>query len=183
MATPDREVRHIQDTSDLKTCAHCGQQKPAQDYYRNSKDSEDRHSWCKACDDERNRRYRAEHAQELTQKQKARRDRQAAQDETYYVRHNLRCFYRLTLEEYERKLVAQSGGCAVCGEPPGARRLAVDHDRRCCPGNRSCGRCVRGLLCLGCNNGTGLKDDPVLLLARADYVEQWAAWHEGLLFG
>lgn len=48
------------------------------------------------------------------------------------------------IEEYERRLEAQSGRCAICKFPPDpARRFAVDH-------NHSTGR-IRGLLCTVCN--------------------------------
>lgn len=59
-------------------------------------------------------------------------------------------YYRLTVSEYEAMLEAQGGVCAICKQPP-VRRLCVDHDHSCCPGKRSCGRCVRKLLCHGCN--------------------------------
>src|SRR5216684_8349613 len=35
-------------------------------------------------------------------------------------------------------------GCAICGLH---QDLQIDHDRRCCPGDLSCGRCARGLVC------------------------------------
>lgn len=64
---------------------------------------------------------------------------------------DLRYRYNISGADYERLLSSQGGTCAICGIKPGSRRLAVDHDHACCPGRRSCGRCVRGLLCKRCN--------------------------------
>jgi hypothetical protein len=64
---------------------------------------------------------------------------------------DLRYRYNLSASGYTRLLASQSGGCAICGIKPGSKRLAVDHDHACCPGRRSCGGCIRGLLCKRCN--------------------------------
>jgi hypothetical protein len=51
--------------------------------------------------------------------------------------------------------------------------LVVDHDHACCPGRKSCGKCVRGLLCNGCNAALGLAaEDPKVLRTLADYIER-----------
>lgn len=81
-------------------------------------------------------------------------------------------------------LVALQGGCAVCGVPEprnvGFRNgWHVDHDHSCCPGDRSCGRCVRAVLCAQCNKLLGLaNDDPALLEAAIRYLRDCEAKHE-----
>jgi hypothetical protein len=82
--------------------------------------------------------------------------------------------YRLSVEEYDAMLAKQDGGCAICATAPSAaRRLAVDHDHACCPeAGRSCGRCLRALLCTQCNVGIGHFDErPEILRRAAQYLE------------
>lgn len=80
--------------------------------------------------------------------------------------------YGITPVEYDAMLDKQGGGCAICGETcTSGRRLAVDHDHSCCSGDKTCGKCIRGLLCGSCNQGIGkLRDSPRLLLAAASYL-------------
>lgn len=95
--------------------------------------------------------------------------------------------YRKRLPWYTECLRIQGGVCAICGSLPdpsqkGARRLAVDHDHRCCPEppsktrRRSCGECTRSLLCYNCNMGN-FRDDPVLMLKATVYVLWWRREH------
>lgn len=78
--------------------------------------------------------------------------------------------YGLTLDEYRRMLDSQNGGCAICGQSnPGGRALAVDHDHACCPGAKTCGKCIRALLCDRCNRMLGLAQDSRDLLASAGW--------------
>lgn len=82
--------------------------------------------------------------------------------------------YGVTLETYNRILSEQGGGCAICGDPESSdgSSLAVDHDHTCCSSARSCGKCVRGLLCRSCNQGLGnYRDRPDLLRGAASYLE------------
>ncbi len=69
--------------------------------------------------------------------------------------------HRITAARYRELLCTQDGGCGICGgpawrEPVGLVPLPIDHDHLCCPGRESCGQCVRGLLCAGCNGFLGL---------------------------
>lgn len=91
--------------------------------------------------------------------------------------------WRYGLEEGEEgeMLAAQGGVCAGCGKTPeeNGRRLAIDHDHRCCPGDRSCGECVRGLLCGSCNRVLGYaQDNPAVLIALASLINRrWRTSH------
>ena len=82
--------------------------------------------------------------------------------------------FNLTREQWNQMLADQGGGCAICGstEPYGRGSWHVDHDHKCCPeSGKSCGECVRSLLCQGCNRGMGyFSDDPDRLLAAAAYL-------------
>ena len=59
--------------------------------------------------------------------------------------------YGITEEQYDELLATQDNKCAVCktefmeGIGPN-----IDHDHNCCPGAKSCGACLRGLLCSNC---------------------------------
>jgi hypothetical protein len=79
----------------------------------------------------------------------------------------------LTPEEFEQLLEDQGRACAVCRrpEPGGKGRWHIDHDHSCCGKKRACKSCIRGLLCFSCNIALGyLGEDPVVLLAAADYL-------------
>lgn len=82
--------------------------------------------------------------------------------------------YGLTVQQYDEMLASQNGVCAICERPPGKKRLCVDHDHLCCPGIKSCGKCVRGLLCDRCNRGIGLfGDSPQALKKAIRYLKKW----------
>ena len=82
--------------------------------------------------------------------------------------------YGLPAGKYEEMLIEQAGRCAIClGPMTGTREPAVDHDHACCPGQRSCGRCVRGLLCRRCNSILGYaRDDSNVLHAALAYLSE-----------
>lgn len=84
--------------------------------------------------------------------------------------------YTISEDRYQRMLTEQAGLCAICKAPPADRALAIDHDHRCCPDkNRTCGRCIRALLCNNCNMAIGLMRDSAELLAIASaYVASYS---------
>jgi hypothetical protein len=80
--------------------------------------------------------------------------------------------YGLTAGEYDRLIAL---GCVICG----GEAKHIDHDHSCCEGAETCGHCVRGALCAGCNVGLGyFKDNPSRLRAAAEYVEAYVCAHE-----
>lgn len=91
----------------------------------------------------------------------------------YYKTQCRRCIhlrmFKMTKEDFEELLQSQGGGCAICGntEPFPGRSLDIDHDRSCCNSRGSCGNCVRGVLCSGCNTALGLLGDDVERLEAA----------------
>lgn len=74
----------------------------------------------------------------------------------------------MTIETYDLLLNKQGGGCAICGgqDQHKGRSLSVDHDHSCCPTDKTCGNCTRGLLCGTCNRVIGLLKDDINLLQR-----------------
>ena len=76
--------------------------------------------------------------------------------------------YGITEGEYERLLSSQGGGCAICGNPPKTRRLAVDHCHKT--------GAVRGLLCKSCNRGLAYYyDRPERFDKAAEYLRSAVA--------
>jgi len=83
--------------------------------------------------------------------------------------------YGITLAQYEAMLEAQGGVCAICaGAPKDGPSLHVDHDHACCPGRKkSCGQCLRGLLCEDCNRVLGMfRDDTTRFEAAIRYLKR-----------
>jgi hypothetical protein len=60
--------------------------------------------------------------------------------------------YNVTKGFLDLLLGFQQGRCAIClVADAGEKAMHIDHDHACCPGRRSCGECVRGLVCSNCN--------------------------------
>lgn len=117
---------------------------------------------------EYNREYRERNRDRLReyQRQYVRRTPQTAADRRL-------ARYGLAAERYESMLAAQGGACAICRAEFGSTPH-VDHDHSCCPvAGRSCGKCVRGLLCNVCNWRLGwFETNAAAVLA---YLDDWSA--------
>lgn len=71
-------------------------------------------------------------------------------------------------DRYRALLVAQGHACAICERAfSNEVRPCIDHDHACCPYGKSCGQCVRGILCGGCNKGIGMLQEDARVFANA----------------
>ena len=180
-------------TQDGVWCPRCETRKSADEFYV-GKDGKVV-SYCKSCyaeysskkyaaDPERHRQVASEWAKSnrahINAKRKERRadpeyaKRERERDRARHPDRWIRTHYGMTREQWEAMLAAQGGGCAICAstEPGGIGTFHVDHDHACCPGKKSCGKCVRAILCNRCNPMIGYaNDDPELLRRAADYLE------------
>ncbi|MFE7797001.1 endonuclease VII domain-containing protein [Nocardia sp. NPDC057440] len=81
--------------------------------------------------------------------------------------------YGISGDDYRAILEAQGGKCFICSRATGATKsLSVDHDHKCCPERKSCGNCVRAIICGACNRGVlgHLRDDSDALLRAIEVV-------------
>ena len=85
--------------------------------------------------------------------------------------------YGVTRVFIVKMLIAQDFRCFICNRKP-KENLVIDHDHSCCPSSnrniasRSCGKCIRGLLCVRCNVLLGhYENNPGLIDKMAKYVE------------
>jgi hypothetical protein len=94
---------------------------------------------------------------------------------------HMKFLYGVSKEKYDAMELAQNGVCAICKKPESRTlngkvlRLSVDHDHNCCPTKRTCGKCVRGLLCSKCNFILGNSDDnPDILNTAINYLRYYS---------
>lgn len=162
-----------------KLCRHCDQELPASEFTRDRTRPDGLDPYCRSCSAEKYAARRAQHLawqrkyvaenHELVKRRKrthyaANRERlRAEQDKT-----------RFGIESRDEYAAARGSACEICGTgTPGGKfnRWAIDHDQHCCPGRRSCSKCVRGILCHQCNPGIGLLgEDSDRLYGAAIYV-------------
>lgn len=119
---------------------------------------------------EQKRAYYAAHRDEISAQGRASR---AANPEPGRARH-LYDNHGMRPHEWAALYTTQDGRCYLCGSELDVSgiRTVVEHDHRCCPVNRSCVICRRGLACAACNKAVGLAgDDPARLRRMADALE------------
>lgn len=89
--------------------------------------------------------------------------------------------YKMTPEIYEEMA---KNGCHICNRHAlPHKKLHVDHDHKCCPDKKSCGLCVRGILCDACNTAVSIYEMGQM---RDDYINKdkvmlYVAMHDNLI--
>lgn len=143
----------------MKTCGHCGIEKPLHEYAPHKGGRDGRRAQCRACyRTNRNRHYR-ENLNGMKDKQLARFKERGAEQ-------RIKREYGLEPYELQALICTQGGYCAICGilmdVRPGVRtkyRMVIDHCH-------SSGK-TRFLLCNVCNLGLGHFQDNAKTLASA----------------
>jgi hypothetical protein len=142
------------------TCSDCSRVLPADQYYWHKRGH--RHSCaCKTCYQLKRRPYQIAYMAGVGKlKRRARYDPDKRSESIVKS-------YGISLEQYDRLLAAQNGGCAICGSKEAKTQR---NGRFCLDHNHQTGE-VRGLLCAPCNRGVGLLgDDPERLKKASDYL-------------
>jgi hypothetical protein len=156
-------------------CRGCRRWKAPCQFNRQSKSRTGRQRECRDCAHLRLRDiYEALSPDEKRDRWRSQRAHRRENPEMYYwVR--VRSRYGIERAQFEKLLADQGGVCAICRtDDPGGRyrQWCVDHDHGCCAGTKSCGKCVRGLLCCRCNLGLGsFLDDRDRLLRAVGYLD------------
>jgi Recombination endonuclease VII len=157
--TGPMRVKLKQPTDGTWICTKCGEQKPVSEFTPNGKraDGQTRYrSQCKKCSADGLRGFH---------------DANPEKRRTYYLSTK----FNLSTQTFDLLFATQGKKCAVCGctEPTG-HGWTIDHDHACCSGEASCGKCVRGILCMNCNNALGcVRDNPDVLRKAAEYLEKF----------
>lgn len=79
--------------------------------------------------------------------------------------------YGITLAQWNALFERQGNACAICHRTSTADgRWMTDHDHSCCPTAKTCGGCVRAILCHDCNITVGYIENHPNLAAVMAYV-------------
>ena len=153
-----------------KICTCCKINKPIDNFSKSKRDGHK--TWCKQCDSQKSKERRAKKMAIPGEREKINaevREWRSNNPRSYEKRKAewLKYKYGMTAQDYENLLSSQNGVCAICyKECKTSRGLAIDHDHKCCP-DKSCGKCIRGLLCATCNGAIGMLQEDITIFTRA----------------
>jgi len=151
---------------------------------------------CKRCDAKQSQIYRIKNPEKYKEQQRKWREaneekrhtqtKQWGKNNPNKIKANSRRAYlrryNITEEIFAHMLEKQDNKCAICmtefknqGSHKGLYYTThIDHNHLCCPAScKSCGKCIRGLLCGPCNQYLGRIKDRIESAQRAvDYLKR-----------
>lgn len=157
----------------LKKCSTCKQELPFDCFYKIANGKDGLRPRCKECSAKIEREKYGANA-DFRWSKLSKQAQKLREDPEFLAKHRMRTrrwhlktAYGLTLDEFDKMLESQGGGCAICGKKPEAgkpkTRMVVDHCH-------TTGK-VRGILCDLCNTAIGkFQDSKELLLKAAKYL-------------
>jgi hypothetical protein len=142
-----------------KVCGKCGEQKDLDLFAKGKGYKDGRKGTCKQCHTAYMSNYYKNNPD-----QKKENIRKNSLYGGNWQRHHI------TKERYDELLDLYDGKCHSCKVREASN---IDHDHGCCNKSRSCGKCVRGVLCNQCNTALGLLyDSKEHILNLLSYVEK-----------
>jgi hypothetical protein len=121
---------------ETKICSKCAGEKPLTEFQKDTSHSDGYRCECKLCSHISKKLHYNPEAQRST---------------------NLKANYKINLERFNTLFKLQGYKCAACGSTDSLSKKGwcVDHDHSCCYGVKSCGKCIRAILCTSCNKTLG----------------------------
>jgi hypothetical protein len=142
----------------MKICNKCGKEKETSLFAKGKNYKDGYRNICKRCHTD----YVIDYYNKNPDK-KAEKVRINSGKDFNWKRHNLPKI------KFDEMLAKFDGKCYSCRINDAKN---IDHDHNCCSGYRSCGKCVRGILCNQCNTALGLlKDSKDTLRNLIEYLE------------
>ena len=168
----------------MKKCVVCGIEKKYSDFHKRSAGKDGYRNDCIACVSNRqffwygNKRKNKPYIRTTTEKQCRICLKVLAFSDFYYRKgrgYESSCrsckiyndykgklkTYGISIDQYLQLKDKTNGRCYICNKEELTKRHSIDHDHNCCPGKKSCGKCIRGILCHQCNTALGLLEENV----------------------
>lgn len=158
---------------EMKWCPDCQNYRPVSEFSKRYGRRTGLSSYCRKHTTERRLKFRESHIEKEKQTQNI-----------WYHKNKKRLqlsrrisSYGITAVQFFDLLNYQNNKCAICNEPfENSKNTHIDHDHKCCSGKRSCGKCIRSLLCQSCNWILGQLEKRLPMLVRCapfyKYVER-----------
>ena len=163
----------------FKICKDCKKSIPLEEMPIQKQSKDGRHICCFPCKRLRQKVYQATYVAKDPERRKAQYDRYANSHKSEASDRSRRQKYGLSNQDVDLIVQGQGGVCKLCRGGFEWGKTFVDHDHSCCPRigegvYKTCGKCVRGILCRKCNQGLGFfDDDPENLRRAAKYIENF----------